>query len=262
MRWLGIVFLALLWALPARAEIKIQEVTSPGGIKAWLVEEPSIPFTALDILPRHHRSHLEDGISGTHEGVAFALAEATLSRRTGSSNGKDNYKTVFHGLLFVFEVKKRFSGMAIAVRDAGPFKKLFDTRRAGRIELEDPRFEKLFDVHGTDQVEARYLFTPTLMERLVALGETIGDPAPHIAFDDGRLLVAARVKGNWFEPGSIFVSIQDHKAILAGLESGDPDAAAAAPDVRHLLALRQPPYIVDTACLLWHPLAFPYGVCP
>lgn len=36
-------------ALPAWAEIKIQQVTSPGGIKAWLVEEHGIPFTALEI---------------------------------------------------------------------------------------------------------------------------------------------------------------------------------------------------------------------
>lgn len=36
-------------ALPARAEIEIQEVTTPGGIQAWLVEEPSIPFIALEL---------------------------------------------------------------------------------------------------------------------------------------------------------------------------------------------------------------------
>ena len=45
--------LTALWlvasALPLRAEIAIQEVTSPGGIRAWLVEEHSIPFTALEI---------------------------------------------------------------------------------------------------------------------------------------------------------------------------------------------------------------------
>ena len=35
--------------LAARAEIKIQEVTSPGGITAWLVEEHSIPFSSLEI---------------------------------------------------------------------------------------------------------------------------------------------------------------------------------------------------------------------
>ncbi|SHE36304.1 zinc protease [Ruegeria intermedia] len=41
--------IALLFALPAWAEIKIQEVTSPGGIRAWLVEDHSIPFTALEL---------------------------------------------------------------------------------------------------------------------------------------------------------------------------------------------------------------------
>lgn len=44
---LGAVLLA--FALPARAEINIQEVTSPGGITAWLVEDHNIPFTALEI---------------------------------------------------------------------------------------------------------------------------------------------------------------------------------------------------------------------
>lgn len=33
----------------AQAEIDIQQVTSPGGVNAWLVEEPSIPFVALEI---------------------------------------------------------------------------------------------------------------------------------------------------------------------------------------------------------------------
>jgi zinc protease len=42
---------AILVALvtPLKAEIAIQEVTSPGGITAWLVEEHGIPFTALNI---------------------------------------------------------------------------------------------------------------------------------------------------------------------------------------------------------------------
>lgn len=42
-----LVFLAL--ALPARAELQIKEVTSPGGITAWLAEDHNIPFTALEI---------------------------------------------------------------------------------------------------------------------------------------------------------------------------------------------------------------------
>jgi len=42
-------FVAVAAALPAKAAVDIQEVTSPGGITAWLVEEPSIPFAAIEI---------------------------------------------------------------------------------------------------------------------------------------------------------------------------------------------------------------------
>ena len=37
-------------ALPAQAEVPIQDIKSPGGITAWLVEEPAIPFVALEIM--------------------------------------------------------------------------------------------------------------------------------------------------------------------------------------------------------------------
>ncbi|MCB1355921.1 MAG: insulinase family protein [Maritimibacter sp.] len=47
-RIVTLVFL-LFVALPARAEIDIQTVTSPGGLDAWLVEEHSIPFVALEL---------------------------------------------------------------------------------------------------------------------------------------------------------------------------------------------------------------------
>ncbi|WP_204112810.1 M16 family metallopeptidase [Shimia biformata] len=44
-----LTIVAFLAAVPALAEIKIKEVTSPGGITAWLVEEHSIPFVALEL---------------------------------------------------------------------------------------------------------------------------------------------------------------------------------------------------------------------
>ncbi len=43
------LILMLIAALPARAEVAIQGVTSPGGLKAWLVEDHSIPFVALEL---------------------------------------------------------------------------------------------------------------------------------------------------------------------------------------------------------------------
>lgn len=38
-----------LAAVPARALVEFQEVKSPGGITAWLVEEHSLPFVALEL---------------------------------------------------------------------------------------------------------------------------------------------------------------------------------------------------------------------
>lgn len=45
---LAVALALTVLALPAQA-LEIQDVTSPGGIRAWLVEDHSIPFTALEI---------------------------------------------------------------------------------------------------------------------------------------------------------------------------------------------------------------------
>ena len=49
MKALRLAALILCVALPARAATDIQEVTSPGGLTAWLVEDHGIPFTALEL---------------------------------------------------------------------------------------------------------------------------------------------------------------------------------------------------------------------
>lgn len=65
------------FTLPASA-IDIKEVTSPGGIKAWLVEEPSIPFTALEI-------RFKGGASVDREGKrgAINLMTGTIEEGAG-----------------------------------------------------------------------------------------------------------------------------------------------------------------------------------
>ena len=44
-----------------------------------------------------------------------------------------------------------------------------------RVKLESPDFEKQFDVYGNDPVEARYLLTPLLMERILQLDQRFGE---------------------------------------------------------------------------------------
>jgi zinc protease len=95
-------FLAL--ALPAHAEMQIKEVTSPGGITAWLVEDHNIPFTALEIQFRGGTSLDAPGKRGAvnlmtgllEEGAAdldsraFAEARDALAAEFGFDAGTDS----------------------------------------------------------------------------------------------------------------------------------------------------------------------------
>lgn len=102
MKWA--VAALVLAALPARAEIAIQNVTSPGGITAWLVEDHNIPFTALEIrfkggtsldLPGSRgavnlmAATLEEG-AGALDAQGFAEARDALAAGFGFSAGQDS----------------------------------------------------------------------------------------------------------------------------------------------------------------------------
>lgn len=51
-RFVAATAVAVFAALPLWADVDIAEIETPGGINAWLVEEPSIPFVALEIVFR------------------------------------------------------------------------------------------------------------------------------------------------------------------------------------------------------------------
>jgi zinc protease len=96
--------LTLSLAIPARAEIAIQPVVSPGGIRAWLVEAPEIPFLALELrfaggagLDAPDRlgaatlmaGLLEEG-AGDLDARAFAAARDALAADMGFSASDDS----------------------------------------------------------------------------------------------------------------------------------------------------------------------------
>ncbi|MEN8837675.1 MAG: insulinase family protein, partial [Celeribacter marinus] len=53
-----------VFATTAHAAVEVQDITTPGGVKAWLVEEHSIAFTALEIRFRGGSSLDRDGKRG------------------------------------------------------------------------------------------------------------------------------------------------------------------------------------------------------
>lgn len=102
---------ATIAALPlqALAAVEIRDVTSPGGIDAWLVEEHSIPFTAIELrfegganlepLDKRGATNLmmallEEG-SGDMDSQAFAEAAETLSARMSFDTNNDSVSINF-----------------------------------------------------------------------------------------------------------------------------------------------------------------------
>ncbi len=69
----GVALALLIWS-PAHAT-RIQEVVSPGGIKAWLVHEPSIPMIALEIAFRGGAVHDPQGKEGLANFLSGLLDE-------------------------------------------------------------------------------------------------------------------------------------------------------------------------------------------
>lgn len=95
---------ALCLALPARAELHIQEVTSPGGVTAWLVEDHGIPFVALEIVfkggtsldapGKRGATYLMTGLieegAGEMDSRAFAEARDSLAASFSFDAGNDS----------------------------------------------------------------------------------------------------------------------------------------------------------------------------
>jgi hypothetical protein len=82
---------------------------------------------------------------------------------------------VFSGLFAVAEFPKRVRGATYVFPDraervlgeAARFVQAADGRYGALVHVEDPEFERLFKVYADDQVEARYVLSTALMDRLV-----------------------------------------------------------------------------------------------
>lgn len=74
-RILAIIAMSLMTITTASAAAKIQRVTSPGGITAWLVEEHTVPLIAVEFAFRGGASQDADGKSGTATMLAGLLDE-------------------------------------------------------------------------------------------------------------------------------------------------------------------------------------------
>lgn len=177
-----------------------------------------VPFDNCDLLPGYDRKSLEDHVLGEVDGVPFELAEAFLEKKVRRDK-RDDYDLVFRGLVARYAFPKRFSGRTIVRIDRGTLFNAVGHAGVGgeRVHLEDPRFEEMFEVFSSDQVEARYLLTPAFMERLVKLAEEARAPL-QAAFDGGDLLLVIDGRRGYFAQPSPWKDLRQSDHIRAFVE--------------------------------------------
>ena len=160
------------------------------------------PFLRYGLVRRFNRERWEDEITGAHNGVRFSVVEAHLKRRSGGK--RKGTRTVFHGQLIAVDFPTDFSGVTIVKRDAGMLNALGDPGNGfRRVGLASSRFEKAFEAWSTDQVDARTLLDPVMLERFEELDRLFGEAKFRAVFENGALLIALD-SGDRMSIGSMF----------------------------------------------------------
>ena len=174
-----------------------------------------IPYTVLiksKIFPQYDSSTGDDLFCGVYNNTQTTIAEETLYKRVRTKNGSTNV-TVFKGIVILLEIKKKFDGQTVVLKDSGLFNIFKKVGRGERIKLEDPLFEKQFEVFGDNQIEARYLLTSAFMERILQAQKVFKGKNIQFGFFDNKLLISIEAKQNMFEISSIFQRTTNRKMI-------------------------------------------------
>ncbi len=177
---------------------EIFKAVSPGAVYAPDQSIAEAVFDASGLFAKRGTFRGDDLTRGRIGQTPFEASE--LQRQYSQGSGKDEHTVVvFHGLFFHLDFNKTIRGRTV-VQPAGT-----ESWRGGsradltRVALEDPEFEKAFDVFSSNQVEARYILTPLLMERIVEIGRKTGKPI-FVAFAGSSAYVAVHYGRALFEP--------------------------------------------------------------
>ncbi|MGE0269202.1 MAG: DUF3137 domain-containing protein [Candidatus Omnitrophota bacterium] len=161
----------------------------------------------------------DDRVHGKIGATAVDFSELHTQYITRDSKGRTSYHTIFKGLFFIGDFNKDFKGRTFVLPDTaeslfGGMAKLFQSWAMSRpelVKLEDPEFERLFVVYADDQIEARYILSPSLMKRIVDFKKKSRKNI-RLSFLNSNVYVAIAYYKNLFEP-RIFQTLLDFNPI-------------------------------------------------
>jgi hypothetical protein len=148
--------------------------------------------------------------------IEFCELNALHETRSGK------HKTVtiiFKGLFFIADFNKDFSSQTVVLPDLaekafgflGQKLQAMNFSRGQLVKLEDPEFEQEFVVYSNNQIDARYILSLSLMERIVDFKKKTGKDIS-LSFIGSKLFVAIPYNKPLFEP-NIFKTLLNFDSI-------------------------------------------------
>ena len=136
----------------------------------------------------------EDLISGEIEGVNVKFSDFCALMEVKTKNHTTKVPQ-FQGVLFVADFNKKLAHTT-RVHHVKSKNLAHEGRRAN---MDNVKFERLFDVYCTDQIAARYVLTPAMMERILGLEARFNAPID-LVFTQNKIFIAVETWTDGFEP--------------------------------------------------------------
>ena len=154
------------------------------------------------VVPNFTGEDYDDIFTGSHRDVRIKIIESEFEIGSGK-----NRRTVFKGAIVRLDMNKNFSSHTVIAPDS-----IFHSAPVNGLRhtiLEDTNFEKKYDVYTNDEVDARYLITPSFMERLKAIQTAFKADKFRCAFYKDYLFIALSCDKDLFSLCSLIKPVDD-----------------------------------------------------
>ena len=148
----------------------------------------------------------DDFVSGTVDKVDIRFSEIHSEVKKKTNKGKTYWQTIFRGLLFVADFNKNFEGKTVVLPDKsekffGSISHFFQSfsSHGKLVKMDNSEFEREFTIYSDDQIEARYILSHTLMDRILEYKKLVGKNL-YISFNRSNIYIAIGYSEKLFEP--------------------------------------------------------------
>lgn len=169
------------------------------------------PLNIAHLAPNFKRSITDDIFYGKYKNVNYAIIEVELHQRI-----RDIDICLFDGVIIKFDFNKSFKGNTVILPKAKlPVAPVSSLKLSA---FEDVNFNKKYDVFTDDEVEARYLISPSFMEKLNNVKMSFHSDKISCSFYENHLLVGIHTKKDLFSLGSLVRPVNDEKQFFQMFE--------------------------------------------